>query len=432
MDANGCKLMQTDAIQLQINCTMATIKLYLDTRRANAKGEYPLKLAINKKGKTALISMNISVPAKCWDKASCKVVNHPNKAFYNNFIASRMLDADRLLLRLREEGKVAYMSVTELKEAFMALFEPTQEDKPKDLLLPYMEAYISRIMSEGTKAVYTTTYNHLIKFCELNGYKDLRFGYVNKSMLVDFDNYMSVTAKKRNARLVNLRNLRAIFNAAIDDEITTHYPFRRFDLSPEPTQKRNLSVDMLRRLFSYADTDNRPHVRKYVLFAKLAFLLIGINFKDLCYLTKDNIQGGRLAYSRFKTKKLYNIKVEKEAMEIIEELKGNDYLLYVLDTNTDHRFFLKHLNQTLQRLGTDAPISKPIPENAPYAEVTTYWLRHSWATIAHKIGIQKDTISLALGHSSGIKVTDTYIEYDMSKVDEANRRVIDYVFYGKL
>ena len=37
----------------------------------------------------------------------------------------------------------------------------------------------------------------------------------------------------------------------------------------------------------------------------------------------------------------------------------------------------------------------------------------------------------ALGHG-GYSVTDIYIEFDMKKVDEANRKVIDYVWYDKL
>ena len=33
--------------------------------------------------------------------------------------------------------------------------------------------------------------------------------------------------------------------------------------------------------------------------------------------------------------------------------------------------------------------------------------------------------------SFGIRVTDTYINADLSRVDDANRRVIDYVLYDK-
>ena len=56
-----------------------------------------------------------------------------------------------------------------------------------------------------------------------------------------------------------------------------------------------------------------------------------------------------------------------------------------------------------------------------------YKARHTWATIAHKIGISKDVISLALGHEFGCKTTGIYIDYDLEQIDKANRKVIDYI-----
>ena len=38
--------------------------------------------------------------------------------------------------------------------------------------------------------------------------------------------------------------------------------------------------------------------------------------------------------------------------------------------------------------------------------------------------------ALGVGHG-GNTVTDVYIDFDMRKVDVANRRVLDYVFYGR-
>jgi hypothetical protein len=39
----------------------------------------------------------------------------------------------------------------------------------------------------------------------------------------------------------------------------------------------------------------------------------------------------------------------------------------------------------------------------------------------------KETISAALGHNIGSDVTSIYIKFDLKKVDDANRRVIDYM-----
>lgn len=59
-----------------------------------------------------------------------------------------------------------------------------------------------------------------------------------------------------------------------------------------------------------------------------------------------------------------------------------------------------------------------------------YISRHTWATLAHKADVPKDVISLALGHSFGCDVTDIYIDFDRDKIDEANRKVIDYISGG--
>ena len=60
--------------------------------------------------------------------------------------------------------------------------------------------------------------------------------------------------------------------------------------------------------------------------------------------------------------------------------------------------------------------------------ITTYFARHSWATFAYEAGVPVDVISQALGHSMGNRTTLIYIKPDQSKVDIANRMVIDYVF----
>ena len=71
-----------------------------------------------------------------------------------------------------------------------------------------------------------------------------------------------------------------------------------------------------------------------------------------------------------------------------------------------------------------------VADGVEIEELTTYWARHTWATIASELDIPKDTIAAALGHG-GNSVTDIYIDFDLKKVDEANRKVLDYVLYGK-
>lgn len=55
---------------------------------------------------------------------------------------------------------------------------------------------------------------------------------------------------------------------------------------------------------------------------------------------------------------------------------------------------------------------------------------HSWATIAlNKVGVDKYTVHAALNHiDEAMKVTDIYIERDFVNENNANAKVINYVF----
>lgn len=254
----------------------------------------------------------------------------------------------------------------------------------------------------------------------------LCFEDITKSWLTDFDNYLARTSPSKNARNIHLRNIRAVFNDAIDEELTAHYPFRKFKIRGVPTAKRSLTVEELRTLFA-CDCDDTQ--RKYLDIFKLIFMLCGINVIDLCNAT--GISGGRLEYNRAKTGRLYSIKVEPEAMEIIGRYQGKSHLLDILDRYGNYKDYAKRLNESLKRIGHTETGKRGKKTFRPlFPQLTTYWARHSWATIAASLDIPKETIAAALGHG-GNTVTDIYIDFDRKKIDEANRRVLDWVLYGK-
>ena len=160
------------------------------------------------------------------------------------------------------------------------------------------------------------------------------------------------------------------------------------------------------------------------------FYLIGINAVDL--FGAKEIRNGRLEYRRTKTGKLYSIKVEPEAMEIIQKYKGNEHLLNIMDKYSDYRLFLVRMNASLKFIGdviNGKDGKKQIPPRFP--DISSYWARHTWATIAASLDIPKETISAALGHEIGSPITSIYIKFDQNKVDEANRKVIDYLNEAK-
>lgn len=253
------------------------------------------------------------------------------------------------------------------------------------------------------------------------------FEDIGRDWLTGFERHLAQTSASQNARNIHLRNIRAVFNAAIDDEITTFYPFRRFKIRPVATIKRSLSVDQLRALFEYQVEDN---VVKYVDMFKLIFCLIGINVIDLCRLRE--VREGRIEFYRSKTNRLYSIKVEPEAQALIDKYRGKGQLLYMLDRYASHKDYMRRLNENLRRVGkvTRSGLGGKKHYEPLFPDITSYWARHSWATIAASLDIPKETIAAALGHG-GNSVTDIYIDFDRRKVDEANRRVLDWVFKSR-
>ena len=213
---------------------------------------------------------------------------------------------------------------------------------------------------------------------------------------------------------------------------------KKYKIKRKATRKRALSVERLRELFNY---EVEPFMQKYIDTFKLTFFLIGINTVDLCAL--DKIEDGRIIYDRSKTGRIYNIKVEPEAALLLDKYKGKTHLFGLAESCRDYFSFLTNLDKYLKQVGPVELIPNPNKykhktakkflkrRTSAFQGLSIYWARHSWATIAASLDIPKETITAALGHEDGCPTTSIYIDFDMAKVDEANRRVIDYVLYNK-
>lgn len=133
---------------------------------------------------------------------------------------------------------------------------------------------------------------------------------------------------------------------------------------------------------------------------------------DLLALTPANVADGRIIYTRRKTHRLYSVKIPPEAQTIIDRHRGDRLLLDFAEKCADYRHFANKANIYLHTIRKG---------------LTMYWARHTWATVAASLDIPDDTISLALGHSARNATTDIYIRRDLSKVDDANAKVIAFV-----
>lgn len=386
-----------------------TTKFYLDTRRAQINA--PLRICIIKNRVPAFITLGIKLCANQWDKKDSCIINHPNSKSLNILITKKKADIDAALLNMDTHGLTAFQLRDILNQMF---FDAGSDGKEKNGA--FYEAYLRKMDSlekESTRRLYNATLKWIKKYGK--NYMKLGFEDVSRKWLEGLNRFMLPQSPAKNARNIHFRNIRAVFNLAIDDELTTLYPFRKFDMSTEPTKKRALTVEELRLLFECEATGSMKYARDVF---KLMFFLMGINTIDLCLNAK--IENGRVEYIRAKTKKDYSIKLEPEAMKLIKELGGNDSIITKMEGRENYRSFSqivqKYLNQLCDHIGL--------------RRISPYWARHTWATVAAELDIPKETIAAALGHG-GNTVTDIYIRFDRKKIDKANRQVIDYVLYNK-
>lgn len=415
---------------------MINVHFYLDTR-AVAKGQAaPLKLDFCRKRSHALLSVGIRLLPSHWDaKAQRCVGDCQNKEQTNCFLLQRMARVSEILMKLTTSDALLGLSVVEVKNRVASELAP--DVGVENRLISRMRAYASLCKSKRTADIYLVTVKKVLAFDSRA--ESLTFESVSKDWLSRFDSWLASDeggCPSVNARSVHLRNIRAVFNDAIDNGITSWYPFRTFKVKNEATKKRAVSVEVLRSLFSFPVTWQRQYVDAF----KLSFCLIGINVVDLLALRADQLVDGRLSYRRSKTGRLYDIKVEPEAAAIIEKYHGSLGRLVSWGENRKvYTTFTFQMCRGLKSIGTmvkewrtdDMGVYREVDVFRPaFPMLSSYVARHSWATIAASLDVPKDVIAHALGHG-GSSVTDIYIDFDMRKVDEANRRVLDWVFYGK-
>ena len=387
---------------------MATATLYFDKRARRADGTFPLKITITHKRQTARINLNVYLTEEQWNAKTQRIQQCPNKEALNTVVYQRLLDVRGLLMEMQQRGELAGKPATSIRDEIRRKLDGEDTEVAFG---DWYQTFSAKHENRRTREIYDETLKWINRFDPRAAKSG--FSNITKDWLDRFFVFMASTSPSVNARNIHLRNIRAVFNDAIDNGITDAYPFRRMKIKPVATAKRNLRRDAIDGLFN---AKVKPWQQKYVDAFKLMFFLIGINVGDLCDLKPTDVHGDRLEYIRKKTHKLYSIKLEPEAVEVIGKYKSRKGLLLSFADYFKYRHLGYRCNLTLSKL---------VPG------VTTYWARHSWATIAANLDIPEDVISLALGHSGTNSTTDIYIERDRRKIDAANRKVMDFVLYGK-
>ena len=325
---------------------MASTRFYLDSRKTREGQPAILKLAIAHRHQTILISLDVRLLPSQWDSDKLTIRNHPDKQLLTTYFDQVKNTVSTLLLELTRTGELNRLSSKELKAMIEDTLHPTKKQQTDEsLFLPRFKKFVEP-KKESTKEVYEHTLNRVRAYIDDDALNALKFEEITLDWLHDFNAFMTKTSPSPNARNIHFRNLRAVFNNAIENEVTTHYSFRKFKIKAVDTAKRSLSVEELGRLFYFPCEE---HQKKYLDMFRLSFYLMGVNMIDLVKLTE--IVNGRLEFNRTKTGHLYSMKVEPEAMELFEKYKGVNYLLFVLDHWTNDEFFRRKMNKQLKKIG---------------------------------------------------------------------------------
>jgi len=398
---------------------MANIKTLLDLRRAKSDGTFNIIFRIIDFKKVYTINSGVALPQNYWDERKGQVAKeYPNAKLLNIKLSKHFFKIEQAVLSLDDE-----FSIEKLK----AMLSGKPQDEAPETFQVFADKIIQQMMEAnrvGNALVYQTAVNRLIAYCG----KDVSFEEVNYKLLDQFSHHLTTSGLKINSVSNYFRSIRAIYNKAIKMKVVdrSFYPFHDISIKSEKTAKRAILKDDITKLLQIHVEKNSTCWRSLNYFM-LSFLLRGISFTDLAYLKHSNIIDGRIEYKRRKTHKNYSVKLLPEAEMLFQqfEVVGSKYLLPILSNDAVEdslktkkviRQFIKTTNKYLKRLSVEVGLDSP---------VTTYTSRHSFGTIAKRLGYSNEMIAESLGHEYGNKITNIYLDsFETKVIDEMHQHVI--------
>ncbi len=356
-----------------------------------------------------------------------------------------------LAILLADKEKFANEIITELKdnfsfEAFSDRFTGKKKaSDPGNVFLMYAETIKELQLNDqlGTASSYDLSLKSLKAFLKDSTGKEpekLYFNDITVNWLKKYETYMisdktillddgkiktdadgNIMTKPGLTRTtvgIYLRPLRALFNSAIESNQIDQsiYPFgkKRYVIPKGQKVKKALTKDQLKLLFNaIAPTQEQEKARDFWFFS---YTCNGMNIKDICFLRNENIEPESLNFLREKTKRTSNdqhaviVTLTDYGKSIIEKYRNPDTnpkayvfpILHQSDSELTKRkkvqAFTRLINQHIKKMAGAVGIT---------TDISTYFARHSWATLAIQNGASIEYVSEGLSHSD-IKTTKGY------------------------
>ena len=303
------------------------------------------------------------------------------------------------------------------------------------------EFYIGRLRKEGRYSTAHVYKNALFSFSKFCGTSNVSFRQITRERLRRYGQYLYECGLKPNTISTYMRMLRSIYNRGVDMHQApyVHGLFRDVFTGVDTRQKKAIPIGELHILLNKDPQSEK--LRRTQAIANLLFQFCGMPFSDLAHLEKSNLKQGLLKYNRLKTGTPMSIEVLESAHNAIGGLYNKtdarspdypDYLFRILsgaykrdeeEAYREYQSALRRFNNDLKSLSRKLRIS---------SSVTSYTLRHSWATTAKYRGVPIEMISESLGHKS-IKTTQIYLKgFELEERTKVNKLNYSYVCSFKM
>jgi len=389
--------------------------LHLYTQREKKAGRYPVKVRVVYLRKYHDYRTKLSLTKEEFAEAS---VASPKK----KYLQIRK-DLDEINIRVNNIlSEIGIFSFQKFKDAYHGRIKDASN------IFSFYEEYIDVLKQDGqlkTAIGYNTAMNSLTKFKPSIGFYD-----IDVRFLKNYHNWLLEQPISKTKRGVSettigiyMRKLRTIYLYAVSKGIVKmgpEYPFgkRKYTIPAGRNVKKALTLAEIRLIYEYEPIAGSAE-DKAKDFWMFSYLCNGINFKDIALLRRSNIDGNMLRFIRAKTRRtnqsdqtLISCPITEKLSSIINKWQVNNslasgYLFDILHGDDDIEVqqkkidqFIKTTNKYVKRICERVGITK---------NVTTYFSRHSAATIMKKAGVSVELISESLGHAD-IKTTRNYLD----------------------
>lgn len=390
------------------------------TVRQKKNGKYPVKVRIIYRSDYHDYKTGIDLTNEEFEES---IKDKPKLAY-------RKIARELTKIKAKVDDIIASLTVFTFEKFEKEFYGKTKEASN---LYSIFQKYIDELETEsriGTANSYT---NALKAFKEFK--PSLSFHEIDASLLKRFQEHSIQKGRSLTTIGIYVRSLRTIYNHSIlqgffkRDE---NYPFakRKYVIPAGRNIKKALTTEELGKIFNH-HTIPGTYLDRSKDFWLFSYLCNGINFKDIALLKVENIDGEMLRYVREKTrlsgqgnKKIISCYLTDSSKEIIKKWRRKDssphsYLFEIIE-ETDNatrqtekiKQFVKTTNYNMKKICQAEGIEK---------NVTTYFARHSSATVLKHSGASLNQIQEALGHSTPA-VTQNYLDSfdDNTKKELAN------------